>query len=312
MYYYFCSEYLSAIKLNGIYYGTLTDNIKSLRIDDCFPLVEVCPLVADENNVNFILDTSFLSCPVKNVCVTDLKGGYLIKFIRRNLGSEFRVICQQKFSDCAATVFIENGLKISLETQNDFIVETLNLKVESAKVFRFDVDGKPLVAITLNNIENTLIIYSICDKIKKVFCRVVESFSTDNKLQTIEQFNDIAKHKIVTDWGFDNDLIVKNANVTVKNGFSPQTLNKNIVPFAFCESFLLGAEWKDYLTGNVLENCDKLKGFLGEFIGVLPPPTFRDISEVGLLYKESENLYKVEYFTFTLDGNKICGVQKCD
>lgn len=313
MYYYFCSEYLSAIKLNGIYYGTLTDAIKSLRIDDCYPLIEVCPLVAGENTVNFILDQSFLSCPVKNVSVTDLKGGYLIKFIKNNLCGEFKIISQNKFNDCAVTVFNENGVKISVETNDDFFADNFNRSVTDAKISRFTINQTNFIAVLLIGEQNVLSVYSISGKIQKVMLKVVDDFTADNSLKTTESFNDVAKHTVTTEWGYENgNLMVKDVKFITKDGFSPQTLNENIVPYAFAESFLLNAEWKEYLCGSVLENCAKLKGFLGEFIGVLPPPTFRNYKEVGLLYKLKENLYEVKYFTFTLDGNKICGVQKCD
>ena len=130
MYFYFSAEYPAIIKLNGIYYGSITDTIKTCNFDNVdSPFIEVCPLSPRQTTVNFILDSSFLSYPPENVSVTDLKGGYLIKFNKTYNGSEFSVVGQEKQSDFMATVFNDNGNKLSIETPNDFYAETLTFNL---------------------------------------------------------------------------------------------------------------------------------------------------------------------------------------
>ena len=83
MYYYFGCNYPVAIKINGIYYGTLGDEVKCLRIEEDFkPFVEICPLNAYGKSANFILEQDFLQNPPQNFIVTDLKGGYFIKLLQ--------------------------------------------------------------------------------------------------------------------------------------------------------------------------------------------------------------------------------------
>ena len=80
MYFYFSSNFQSALKLNGIYYGIINDNVKSIDID--LPnktLVEVLPLNGNYNGANFLLTDNFLLNP-SLASVIDLKGGYFIKF----------------------------------------------------------------------------------------------------------------------------------------------------------------------------------------------------------------------------------------
>ena len=58
------------------------------------------------------------------------------------------------------------------------------------------------------------------------------------------------------------------------------------------------------------EHADKLKGFLGDFIGVMPPPKFRNPDEIGLIYKISDDRFKVTYITAELNGEKITNIKK--
>ena len=50
---------------------------------------------------------------------------------------------------------------------------------------------------------------------------------------------------------------------------------------------------------------DKLKGYLGEFCGVIPPPRFRRQYCVALIYKKSENFFATRYFSLTFINGKI-------
>ena len=64
-----------------------------------------------------------------------------------------------------------------------------------------------------------------------------------------------------------------------------------------------------FLCENVKKNADKLKAYLGEFIGVIPPPIFRRPDEVGVVLGDG-NGYKVDYFTFDFERGKICNIKK--
>lgn len=311
MYFYFTADYSSAIKINGIYYGKLCSTIKPLRIDEGCPLIEICPLLLGESAVNFILDEQFLSSPPDGVLVTDLKGGYLIKFTRRFYGGDFNVLCQQKYEDCVATLFNENGLKLSIETREDFFAQTFKLDAINAEIIKFLLDNTPLLAVVIQSqTTKTLFVYNLNGKIKNLMCKQVDEFCTDNKLSTTEIFKDIAKHTVITDWTFDGELKAKNSTVKVKDGFNSSDINDKLIPYAFFEAFLIGGEWKEYLAPCILENADKLKDYIGEYIGVMPPPTFRNQNEVGLIFRTSDNLYTVEYFTLTITDKKITNINK--
>lgn len=311
MYFYFTGEYKAAIKINGTFYGLLNSALKTLRIDNGCPFIEICPLEKGGQTINLILDDEFLSSPPDGVSVTDLKGGYLLKFYKTYCENEFKIISQQKYHDSIITLFKENGLKLSIETQNDFYAETFSFNCQSAEIARFEIDGTCFISIYLEN--NYLYIYCINQKIIKVFARQVSDFSIETNLKTVELFKDIAKHKVVTEWTYDNYvLIAKNIATSCAENFSIKNLHPKLVAYAFLEAFMLNAEWKDYLCQSILDNADKLKGFFGPYIGVIPPPTFRNENQVCLLYKEKENLYSVKYYTFEISENKILNINQIE
>ena len=313
MYYYFSSEFPVAIKLNGIYYGILSDAVKHLRIDAGVPFVELCSLTDEQTGTNFLLSDNFLSCPPPSVTVTDMKGGYMIKLYSTCSKSEFKIINQKKFNDAVITVFTENGLKLSIETPNDFYAETVKLKCENANIERFKLDNQNFIAVSFISQKQTLLVYRIDEKIQKVFCRTVDDFSLDNGFYTTEIYDDMAKHKCVLEWTFDGKNLINNhSKITCSTTFSIDNLHEKLIPYAFLECFLVGADTDCYFTETILNNKKHLKDYLGDFIGIMPPPRFRNIDEVGLIFRLKENLYKVDYFIFELENRKICNVKKCD
>ena len=99
MYYYFSSGYPAIIKLNGIYYGQITDTVKQINVLDEQSFIEVCSLTPNEKGLNFILNPEFIKNPTNYVSITDLKGGYLIKFLPTYSKEDFSLIAQQRFND---------------------------------------------------------------------------------------------------------------------------------------------------------------------------------------------------------------------
>lgn len=310
MYYYFSSEFPSAIKLNGIYLGYITDTVKCIDVDAKGAFIEICPTSQNCNAINFTLDDSFVQNPPTNVTVTDMKGGYLIKFLRPNYDPNFKVICQQKFSDLVATLFNENGLKLSLETPTDFFADNFCLQVKNGELIKTDVLGAPILCLRLLGEKQYLACYLYKEKIKKIFFDQIESFDFENGFSTTKKFVDIQKHTVTTEWQLKNDLlIVKSKTVQNAPSFNIEKLNAKLLPFAMLEELLVGGNVLPYLNEGMQQNAQKLKGYLGNFIGVMPPPLFRSIDELGLVYPNGDRKYIVKYFTFELDDRKICNIK---
>ena len=314
MYFYFCADYPAVIKLDGIYYGSITDTIKLLSVDsNCYPFVEVCSLSPKQPTINFILDNNFIHNPPENVSITDMKGGYLIKLTSTFCGGEFSVINQTKTHDYITTVFNDNGYKLSIETPNDFFAESLPYKINTANFYNGTGEYAKLLAVAINDNPIILNVYSLENKIKKIFCRSVCSFELNDKLTTTETFFDMAKHVRETCWDYKNkNLQERTVSVTKSPNFCTDKLPQKLIPYAFLEELFIGGDYKVYLSENVSKNADMLSEYFGAFIGIMPPPIFRFYEEVGVIYKKEEQQYYVEYFTFEFADGKISNIKKSD
>ncbi len=305
MYYYFLSSYPAVIKLNGIYYGNVHNAVKSCNIEEISPFIEVCPLNGLENPTCFILDQSFISNVPEGVILTDLDGGYLLNFTGGFLSAPFSVIAQQKFSDAVVTVFSENGYKLSIETKNDFFAENLLNKVDSCEISR----KENLLTVCFYGQKKLVNVYDLSGGIAKIFSREVDSYEFGDRLITVENLSDMAKHKITTEWEYvSGSFKVKSKSVERAESFDEEKLSPKLIPYAFLEEMLAGGECGGYLGGSVKDNADKLSEFLGEFVGIMPPPAFREVEEVGLVYANGKNRYKVKYFKFEVKERKIVNI----
>ncbi len=308
---YFSSGFPSAIKLNGIYFGTINDDVKSCEFNlDEKPFVEICPL-GNFPSSNFIVTEEFLFSPPQGITVTDLNGGFLVYAENTPTKNEFCVIGQKKFQDLIITAFYENGLKISVETPSDFFADTLLVNADSVNFERFCLNGKNFVAVLLTGSVQTLAVYRITDGIDRVFTDEIYGFTLKDGLEITKKYNDIAKHTVTSSWQYEDEkLTATKVTVSVSENFDLNALPEAILPYAFLEEFFVGGDVSAYLDANVLNNKDKLKGFFGDFVGIMPPPLFRNQAEIGLVYKKTQNTFQVTYFTFTVTDRKIVNLKK--
>lgn len=311
MYFYFTCDYPAAIKLRGVYYGTVSDTAKLCLLEEPFPLTEICPLGASDGNFAFFPDGNFLTAPPAGVAVTDLKGGYLLRFFKRGTDA-FRVVEQTKFRDAAITAFTENGFKISLETEHGFFAETLDFTPLSVNFTRGEGMNADLVfAVFACEKRKILRVYRVSEPALLLSCEIADFATTGTGFYTAEKLRDIAKHTIKREYAFsDGALKEKSREVSSDGNFRRELLPDKLIPYAFCEEFSAGGDYGFYLSDEIKKNADKLGGFFGDFLGVTTPPPFRDYREIGLVKKTGERTYAVDYFTFDVSDGKITGIKK--
>ena len=311
MRFYFLSEYPSGIKLNGLYLGQIYPTHKFLDVcldDNVF--VEICPMVKGETPYSFLLNKNFLETENPDVIITDLGGGYFIKFLRTFKSQEFMVLAQERFSDALITVFTENGVKVSIETANGFFAEELNyiFSPSSAKIARFTLTGKEFVAIEIA-LENTiyLAVYTLFGNIKRVYFDKIKNYSIGNGFFYLEcEIIDTLKHKIHYEYAWENDsLIVKNKSIEKDKPLDLEKTNDLIIPYLFLEELLVGGDVSCFLDEELKGSTQKIKEYFGDFLGVMPPPSFIKSHLVGVIYKKSPNRYYVKYAEFEMSNKKI-------
>ncbi len=313
MYYYFSCEYPAVIKLNGVYYGLIGDAVKCVNSLDEQTFVEICPISGKYNGVNFMLSKDFLTCEHNLVSVTDLKGGYLLKIKEPTASGEFKIIAQQKYNDAVVTLFNDNGVKLSLETPNDFYADNFDFLVTSGEIFRVDTFSSPVICTVLHGKHDYLSAYLITDKIIKVFYDQVDGYSFSSGISTTKKYVDILKHTVTCEWALSNaTLTVKESHLTYGKELNLDKMPELLIPYAFFEELLVGGKVSEFLSDDMQKNERLLKGYLGDFIGVMPPPTFRDVSQVGLIYPNGKNGYTVNYYKCAIENKKISNISKCE
>lgn len=311
MYVYIFCEYPAVIKFQGVIFGTVDNSVKFCNLDKPYPMTEICPLFGGEN-FNFYLNDEFLASPPKNVTVTDLKGGYFLRFSKKNDGAEFKILEQAKFQDATITAFTENGYKISLDTQSGFFAETLDFSPNAVQFYRDDGKNTGLIFALFNCKDKKILnVYKTHDP-ALIFSKQVDDFNADMQGFTIqENLKDLAKHSILINYAFDGSTIKETSRKVSRNEkFDREKLPDKLIPYAFTEEFLCGGDYAFYLSDGIKENADKLQSYFGDFLGVMPPPVFRQYDEIGLIYRISERKYSVEYFTFDVENGKITNIKK--
>ncbi|MDY2841883.1 MAG: hypothetical protein SOT08_04350 [Candidatus Borkfalkiaceae bacterium] len=312
MYFYFQTEFRAAVKINGELCGTSDCRHKIRREFADAPLVEICPLGGKAHYSAFYPDAEFLSAPPDGTTVTDLNGGYYISLDEMPAQTPFKVLAQEKFSDAVVTVFSENGLKLSVETPADFYAEQLPFAADGASVRREYVGGADVIFISLQGKSGQIVLAYSAGKVKKLFSREVELFDVQNGFYTLEKRKDVAKHEIKIFWDCSAEFREIRREVRHSPKFRPDLVCDKILPYAFIEEFSAGGDYTCYLADGIKKNADKLGGYFGEFIGVCPPPPFRDYREIGLLKKRGERRFALEYFSFDMQDGKIVNVRKAD
>lgn len=309
---YFFSKQKYALKFNGNFLGvTNTQPVKTEVDFNTPPLIELCALENNSPAITFILTEDFLKTPSKSVNVADMQNAYFIMVKNNYATEELKIIRQQKFYNVLVTVFCENGYKISIETPQDFYCESTDFKINSAN-FEFIFNNR-LLLIAVNDSPTILKAYSLNNKIQKVLDISADSYSVEKGLSVTETFSDISKHSVTGTFEWNNEkLIVCKTNVESKQQINLNDLPKDLFPFAFAEEFLTGGDYKVYLSEDLLNKTQKLKQYLGNYIGVCPPTKDCSISGAGLIYKTSLNTYKVKYLTVNVEDNKIVNLQLHD
>ncbi|MBO4251869.1 MAG: hypothetical protein J5911_04315 [Clostridia bacterium] len=311
MYFYFFCEFPAVVKFQGVIFGRVDNSVKFCNLSAPYPLTEICPLSGGEN-LNFYPDADFLDNPPENLTVTDLKGGYFLRFNKPRNFSEFKIVEQAKFSGATITAFIENGFKLSLETHSGFYAETLAFSPVSARFIRGEGANADLIFALFDCGDKKILhAYSLQSPALLLSINADEFNPAITGFTVTERLRDMAKHVVTHDYRFDGKKIRETGRkVSACDKFDRENLPEKLIPYAFTEEFSCGGDYSFYLADSIKENADKLQSYFGTFLGVTPPPVFRKYDEVGLIYKHAERKYSVEYFSFEIKDKKISNIKK--
>ncbi|MBQ7368762.1 MAG: hypothetical protein IJW60_03535 [Clostridia bacterium] len=257
------------------------------------------------NPLGFFLNESVQFTPPDG-CEVYLLDGALAIYARDfpPRATALNVLAQKRFDCGTLTLFYQGALQLSIETAKGFFVSTLPPAFEKAELFFesglfFLKTPERLAAYTQTG--------------KQVLLENVLSCSFENgvlsaRLPLSDSLGRVADCK----WELDEDGLRRTQCTLLQartyNGDNhAQTLRDELLPFAFFESVLLGADVSPFLSEELLPQAEKLKDFLGHFVAVTLTPS---PNVCGLVYEKSERLFEVIPFTVTLEQGKIADVRR--
>ena len=157
--------------------------------------------------------------------------------------------------------------------------------------------------------ESFLAVYGVSPKISRVFFGRADEYALKHgAFTTTIRHRDFAKHVEKTEYAVaDGGVTARRKETFASEAFSGRTLPDRLIPYAFFESVLTHGETDRYLADNMLSNKDRIREFLGAFVGVFPPPRELEREGVGLLYRDeaAENKYYARYFGVSQKNGKI-------
>ena len=298
---YFLSYLPAALKLNGLYLGTVDGFERHVELD---PADRVLAELLPANNLqplNFFLDENFFKNPPPFADVYLLEGDALI-YIREYGAKDVKlsVIYQTRFCGNLITIFSQGGVYLSSEgveySLSPLPLSFLNLRVEEKKLA-----GRDVLAVYGGN---ELLIIS--DSGKRIFLNPAESAEFGDVLTVVAPFETCTFAKAECTYAFDGESLTLISSRTIET----RTPEKSILHFAFFESVLTRGDFAKYLSDDLKPKAENLKSYLGNFVSVTVPTekfylTHGNIAAAGLVYPKAENLYEVKYFAVSLNGDKI-------
>lgn len=293
---YFTSCTPSALKLNGLYIGTIDNFERSIELS---PADKIFAEIVPHNNMqplNFVLDEEFFKAPPNFVDVYLLEGEALINiqnFVSKD--TQLDIIFQRRFAGSLITVFSQGKIYLTIEGE-EYTIKTLpdtfkDICGEVEKIGNYEVFA----------LFSHSFLVVISSKGQVVFFNRVQQFEFGEMLKVVSQFETCTCAKAQCYYTYDNQKLTLCKSKTIEE-YAPQN---SILHFAFFESILTGGDYERYLSDELRQKAKHLKSFLGDYVGVsIPTEKFYtehgDILAAGLIYPQSKNLFTVKYYAVTL------------
>ncbi len=294
---YITAEYRFIIKKNGNVLSSATEFIKTNA--DKTDFFEIYPTISEMPRV-LIFNENFINEYDKNVIKVDLKGGYFVKLLKNGENEPFGIISQKKACGALVTVYNDNGAKMSVETDKDFLVFPTSKDVE---VSEFSYNGKLFLACKNND---GIIILDVAEKIKKILDCAADEWILTDELKSINKIKDMAKHVVTTNFYYNGEIFVpQKSEITYDQTFSPHKLPLKHLPFAFAEELIVGGNLTPYLSSELADKTQDLINYFGNALGVFPPPEFKNPFTPAILYKRGKNNYFTRYLSVEFQGRLI-------
>lgn len=301
---YFLSYLPAILKLNGLFIGAIDNFERRIELN---PSDGVFAEIIPDNNlqpVNFFLNEKFFASPPPFADVYLMDGDALIRIKEFGVKDvKLSVIYQTRFAGNLVTVFSQGGIYLSVEGA-EYDLSPIPLSFTRLHAEVKTVSGREVLALYGGS--DMLL---ISENGKMIFMNPTESAEFGDTLKITAAFETCTAAKAECTFSYDGEKLTLISSRTVET----RQPEEEILHFAFFESVLTRGEFAKYLDDELKPRANDLKSYLGEFISVTVPPEkfyleHGAIKAAGLVYPQSENLYRVKYFAVDIQDGKISNI----
>ncbi len=299
---YFLSAIPCALSLNGVYFG-LTDRFErfaEIHLADRI-LAEFLPENAQP--IRFFITENLPTAPPQGCEVYLLPDGLAV-FAREfpPLDTRLRVIAQERFPKGLVTVFSQGGIQVSIETDRGFFISYLPPSFSSCALSCHE-------GLFFLHGQNCLAVYTQAGE--RILLEEISSFAIENgKLKAVLPLSECLGRSANCVWELNETGCVRTECTltqarTYEGATDGESLKKELLPYAFFESLLLGADCAPFLAEELRPKAGELASFLGDFKWVVPtdnPLVCR------LIYQKGDRLFEARDFKVTIEKDKITDI----
>ncbi len=292
---YFLSSQPCALFLNELYYG-ITDKFE--RFIDVSLSDKIFARFSPQNALplGFFLDERLLETPPQGTEIYLLKDGLLVyakEFPPADLS--LKVLCQNQSDDTLITVFRQGAMQLSIQSNEGYFNATLPPTFAAQEVFLHN-------GLCFLKSATHLAVYTktaVCLFFEKVLSYSVEKDILSATLPLSDRLHRRAECTFtLSPTSCNRTSFVLQQDATLCS-------NEDLLPYAFFESILIGAEYKEFLSEELQTSADKIRSFLGAFKGVVLTDNPKNC---GLIKERQERFFEVKYYSVTLNEGKIVDI----
>lgn len=293
---YFLSSTPCALSFNDAYFG-ITDRFERFAEVSLQDRLFVRFNPENALPIGFFLTENILFTPPNGCTVYLLPDGIAIyAHDFPPIDFSLKVIAQERFDDVLITVYQQGATQLSIESKQGFFTTTLP-QVFSECEISFHADHVCLKS------KNHIGVYALNAKCV-LFEEVLDVSISETELNATLPLSDSFKRSAKCTWSLSPEGCTR-TQFTILEPME-RTLHDNLLPFAFFESVLIGANFKELLSDELQPSSDKIQAFLGDFEAVT---LTKNANVCGLVKKKAERLYEVQYYTVECKDGKITDIQ---
>ncbi len=301
---YFLSSRPCALTLNDAYFG-LTDRFERFSEISLKDNVFVRFTPENAQPIGFFLNESVLHNPPVGCEVYLLENAiaiYAQGFPPCDL--TLKIVKQKRFEKSLITLFYQGELHGSIETEKGFFISTLPPAFENSELLfesgLFILKAPNMLAVYTLSGERVLMENTLSCKVEAGML-----YATLPLSDSLGRVADCAWE--MSEKGVTRTKCTLLQSRTKSGESDPETIKAELLPFAFFESVLLGADYVSMLSDDLAPQADKLKGYLGDFCSVTLTD---DPSVCGLVYKKAERLFEIVHYTVSIENGKITDIRR--